>query len=330
VKLRRQLYEGTTLYQGNTVTVIGRQALSIGGDTDDNIKDLDYAFDPTLGGLITYDFGDLPSSYGATLLSNSGAQHKVTPGAIHLGAGITTEPDGTQSATAAADGSDDGVTLVSTVFGKGGGAYVDVTASAAGWVIAWIDFNGDGDFDDVDEMIIDQSVSAGINHLFFYVSPDIPDGLTDFFSRFRIYPTRPAILVPRRADDGIAEVALPLELLRLPRPLGEVPHDQEKLVVSAGHDAPLVVPRLAADLERVLDPLEHALVDGATAGREHPLGDVGGQPLVHATADHLFRRREEILLFVDLEAAIDAVDADPEDRVGDRGDERRRRRLVAG
>src|SRR4029079_10121557 len=114
----------------------------------------------------------------------------------------------------------------------------------------------------------------------------------------------------RRPDDGVAEVALPLELLRLPRPLGEVPHDEEKLVRPAGDDPPLVVPGLAADLQRVLDTLEQALVDGATAGRKDALGDVGWQPLVDAPADHLLRRREEILLRVDLEAAIDAVDAD--------------------
>ncbi|HWW63091.1 MAG TPA: GEVED domain-containing protein, partial [Thermoanaerobaculia bacterium] len=191
--LKRQLYEGTTTFEGNTVTVIGRQALSMGGDTDDNVKDLDFAFDPTLNGALAYDFGDLPASYGNTLLSDSGAQHKVSVGSIHLGSAETTESDGTESSTAAADSGDDGVTLVSTVFGKGGGAYVDVEASAAGWLIAWIDYNGDGDFDDADEMILDQAVSAGVNNLSFFVSPNIPDGMNDFFSRFRIYPSRPQI-----------------------------------------------------------------------------------------------------------------------------------------
>ncbi|HET7433543.1 MAG TPA: SdrD B-like domain-containing protein [Thermoanaerobaculia bacterium] len=193
--ITRQFYNGTSTNNGLTVTVIARQALNIGGDTDDNIKDLDFAFDPTLNGNLLFDFGDLPASYANTLLRNSGAEHKIVPGSIHLGAAITNEADGTESSSAAADSGDDGVTMVSTVFGMGGSAYVDVDASAAGWLVAWMDFNGDGDFDDADETIIDQSVSAGTNHLSFYIPTTIPNGVTDFFSRFRIYPSRPQLVV---------------------------------------------------------------------------------------------------------------------------------------
>jgi Peptidase family C25/SdrD B-like domain/GEVED domain len=191
--LKRGLFEGTTTFEGNTVTVFGRQALSIGGDANDNVQDVDYAFDPTLNGAIAYDYGDLPNGYAMTLLANSGAQHRVTPTSIRMGA-ITSESDGIESPTASADGADDGVTLNSTTFAEGGGANVDVVASAAGWLVAWIDFNGDGDFDDANEEIIDQAVIAGGNNIWFYVSPIIPDGLTDFFARFRIYPSRPQIV----------------------------------------------------------------------------------------------------------------------------------------
>jgi len=192
--LKRQLFEGTTTYLGNTVTVIGRQALSMGGDTDDNIRDLDYAFDPTLGGLLTYDFGDLPSSYSNTLLSQSGAQHRVSGSSIYLGGGVSTETDGRESVDASLDTQDNGVSMTSTVLNKGGSMYVDVTASAAGWLAAWFDWNGDGDFDDADEAVLDMPVNAGVNSLSFYVSADVPNGLTDFFARFRIYPARPQIV----------------------------------------------------------------------------------------------------------------------------------------
>jgi hypothetical protein len=141
--IKRQLYEGTSLYLGNTVTVLARQALSIGADTDDNILDLDWAFDGTLGGLITYDFGDLPSGYLNTLLTNSGAQHLVTGGSIYFGSAVTTETDGKPSSTAALDTNDDGVTMVSTVFGtgydgNGSIGYIDISASSAGWVAGLI------------------------------------------------------------------------------------------------------------------------------------------------------------------------------------------------
>ncbi|HEX2832809.1 MAG TPA: SdrD B-like domain-containing protein [Thermoanaerobaculia bacterium] len=197
--LKRALYEGTSTYNGNTVTVLGRQALSMGGDTDDIIRDLDWAFDATLGGLLAYDFGDLPTSYANTLLANSGAQQLVTGGSIHLGSTITTENDGKPDSTASLDGGDDGVAMVSTVFGtgydgNGSKGEVDVTASAAGWIAAWIDFNGDGDFNDTDELILDESIASGLNHLYFYIPGTIPNGVTNFYSRFRIYPSRPQIV----------------------------------------------------------------------------------------------------------------------------------------
>ncbi|HEX6100031.1 MAG TPA: SdrD B-like domain-containing protein [Thermoanaerobaculia bacterium] len=197
--VKRALYEGTSTYNGNTVTVLGRQALSMGGDTDDLIRDLDWAFDATLGGLIAFDFGDLPASYANTLLANSGAQQLVTGGSIRLGSNITTENDGLQSSTASLDGGDDGVIMGSTVFGtgvdgNGSRGELGATVSSAGWIAAWIDFNADGDFDDPNEWILDQAVSAGYNYLLFYIPGDIPNGTTNFFSRFRVYPTRPQIV----------------------------------------------------------------------------------------------------------------------------------------
>jgi hypothetical protein len=192
--IKRQLYEGTSTFDGNTVTVIGRQALSMGGDVDDNIKDLDFAFDPTLGGLLAYDFGDLPTIYADTLLANSGAQHKVSGSTIHLGSGITTESDGTHSPTASADANDDGVTMVSTVFAKNGAAYIDINSSAAGWVAGWIDFNGDGDFDDAEEKVVDASIPAGTKQYYFHIPADISDSMSDFFARFRVYPAQPQMV----------------------------------------------------------------------------------------------------------------------------------------
>lgn len=191
--IKRAFYEGTDVYNGNTVTVLGRQALSMGGDADDIVRDLDWAFDGTLGGSIAYDFGDLPAGYGNTLLADSGARQLVTNTSIYLGPAITTESDGRQSATASLDGADDGVLVRSTSFPPGGSAQVDVTASAGGWLAAWIDFNNDGDFDDAGEWILDRAVNAGTSTLTFSVPASAPAN-SDFFARFRIYPSRPAIV----------------------------------------------------------------------------------------------------------------------------------------
>jgi uncharacterized repeat protein (TIGR01451 family) len=195
--LKRGLYEGMSTYLGNPVTVIGRQALNIGGDTDDNIRDVDFAFDPTLNGALSYDFGDLPASYSNTLLSESGAQSRITYSApsvvssIYLGAGVSIENDGQPAADANLDTQDNGVTMVSTALVKGGSMFVDVNASQAGWLAAWFDWNGDGDFDDQYENVIDAPINAGTNSYNFYVPSDVPNGVTDFFSRFRVFPARP-------------------------------------------------------------------------------------------------------------------------------------------
>jgi hypothetical protein len=187
------LYEGTTLYNGNTVTVLGRQALSLNLDADGTVRDLDWAFDGTLGGLLAYDFGDLPSSYTNTLLANSGAQQLVTGASIKLGSAISTENDGRESATASLDTGDDGVLVRSTVFTPGGQAQLDITASAAGWLAAWMDFNNDGDFDDAGEWILDQAIAAGTSTISFDIPASAPNN-SNFFSRFRIYPSRPQIV----------------------------------------------------------------------------------------------------------------------------------------
>ena len=132
----------------------------------------------------------------------------------------------------------------------------------------------------------------------------------------------------RRADDGAAEVALALEDALLACPFGEVADDEHELVWPAGDDTALVVALLRAKLHRVLDALDLLLGHRPPARLEDRLGDVGRKPLVDAPADDLVRRRHQVLLGVDLEAAVDPVRADPEDRVGDRGDEGARRRVA--
>ena len=188
----RQLYEGTSTYDGNAVTVMVRQALSLAGNT----VDVDYAFDGTLGGTVAYDFGDLPNTYAATLLGDGGAQQRVTPSSIRLGASISTENNGIPTADATGDTYDDGITLASTNWKFGpNGAIVVANASAAGWLTGWIDFNRDGDFDDIDERVVNKSVSAGDNTIPIFVpEATAQDTAITLYSRFRIYPSQPLMI----------------------------------------------------------------------------------------------------------------------------------------
>lgn len=198
--ISRQLYDGTTTYAGQTVTATVRQALNLAGDADDNVLDLDFGFDATLGGTLLYDFGDLPDppsgtpDYKATLLTSGGARHRI--GAIRLGASNTAENDGYDSPNADADAGDDGVVSELTCGPNGGGVRVDVAGAPTGWLAGWIDFNDDGDFADPGELIVNQQVSAGTQIIVFDM-PAAGSGCAvnqAFFSRFRLYPSQPLLV----------------------------------------------------------------------------------------------------------------------------------------
>jgi parallel beta-helix repeat protein len=115
------------------------------------------------GGL---DYGDAPESYG-TLQAANGASHKMVPG-FFLGNSVDGDFDG--QSTIAADGDDndgiddeDGIGLPSSL-AAGMTADITVTASAPGYLDAWIDFNRDGDWNDAGENVfVRQSVLAGVN-----------------------------------------------------------------------------------------------------------------------------------------------------------------------
>ncbi len=153
-----------------------------------NRTDSTTRFSITLAG---YDFGDAPMfvdaahSVSATEFPE-GAMHLVVPG-VYLGKAITDEADATVNSTATGDSGDDGVVfedskyLVSTgVTETASVKTITVTASTAGFVNAWIDWNGDGVFDPTTEKIsfIGNSTGAvveGENTLTFAV----PQGLTN-------------------------------------------------------------------------------------------------------------------------------------------------------
>jgi|CXWL01.1.fsa_nt_gi uncharacterized repeat protein (TIGR01451 family) len=158
--------------------------------------------------VVGTDLGDAPDSYGTTLGSN-GPVHTVDPqNALVLGACVDSEADGQPNGTAtgddAAQGSvvglcfddEDGVTLNGMLIACTSATF-DVTASGAGSLDAWVDFNRDGDFGDLGEQIAnDQAVVAGLNSVTATVPCGAAPGIT--FTRFRLStagglaPTGPA------------------------------------------------------------------------------------------------------------------------------------------
>jgi len=133
------------------------------------------------------DFGDAAEPGFPTLLASSGAMHGVEVG-VFLGATVDVEGNGVPSALADGDdlaGSDDedGVSF-HVMPSVGRTAVARVMASQAGAVAAWIDFDGDGSWNPVDERILeDAAVVAGDNLLPFPVPAGAVDGIAT--ARFR-------------------------------------------------------------------------------------------------------------------------------------------------
>ena len=132
------------------------------------------------------DFGDAPARYPVTLADN-GARHNV--GSLRLGATVDTEADGQPTDSADGDGSDDDGVLVLAnsvaVSGVATRASFLLQASDTGLLDAWIDFNGDGDWDDAGERIATGfALSAGENLVSYTTPANAVPGTTA--ARFRI------------------------------------------------------------------------------------------------------------------------------------------------
>ncbi|WP_182869150.1 GEVED domain-containing protein [Rhodopirellula sp. JC639] len=128
------------------------------------------------------DFGDAPErlpdglgqSYPVTL-SQNGARHNVTE--LFLGAGVDVDSDGHPAAAADHDDQDEsdenqGVRWLSNLLITQTDTLttMQVTASQAGKVSIWIDFDRDGDWGDrIDEVVIAHDVHAGDNLIPFVV-----------------------------------------------------------------------------------------------------------------------------------------------------------------
>lgn len=153
---------------------------------------------------IEYDFGDLPDLANGTTgtndyettASNGGPSHRLVEG-LFLGAIVDAEADGFPNALAQGDDTDgqddeDGVTIAPTLNVVKGGtirlplSMTNTTGNPA-YLEAWIDWNGDGDFDDANEMVSDVDIGNGTFNTFLEINiPDnaVADSLLGFRVRF--------------------------------------------------------------------------------------------------------------------------------------------------
>ena len=155
----------------NGLTVI--QNKSIVG-TGNNITNMDLAFRVNQNA----DFGDLPTAYADLLPSFNTWTGGAT---IYLGSTIDSDNSAKPSVMANAD-ADDGISFVNVPFWtEGANGELNATSMGGGWLVGWIDFNNDGDFNDNGENIVSQSINAGTTSILF----PIP--------RFRLFSEMPFI-----------------------------------------------------------------------------------------------------------------------------------------
>ncbi len=151
------------------------------------------------------DWGDAPSPY-QTLAVENGASHKINDG-IRLGANVDDEPDGQPQINANGDDNngddEDGVSIAAMTPGTLGIAQVNVIGG--GYLNAWIDFNGDGDWKDAGEQIATSEyliTGGNPNQITFLVPANAVVGAT--FARFR-FGVDAALPPTGGANDGEVE-----------------------------------------------------------------------------------------------------------------------------
>lgn len=154
--------------------------------------------------VLRFDRGDAPDPTFPTLEGSDGAGHLF--GSLKLGATVDVDADGQPNATATGDdtdGSDDenGVTLPASLT-AGVRATVSVNASADGLLNAWVDFNGDGQWQSSEQIFKDHVVIAGNQDLPFDVPAD--SVVTTANARFR-FSEQSALAPHGEAPNGEVE-----------------------------------------------------------------------------------------------------------------------------
>jgi len=137
---------------------------------------------PTI--ICQFDYGDLPDSGNGTSAdnyettqANNGPSHILTS-TLSLGNTVDAETDGAPSADADGDGIDeDGVTILSSMQLSRGSTFrlplsIHNSSGETAHLEGWIDWNGDGEFDPVTEMVTNTSTTMSIQTYLELVVPN--------------------------------------------------------------------------------------------------------------------------------------------------------------
>jgi hypothetical protein len=189
------------------------------------------------------DFGDAPDPLDSTpgqyptLRENNGARHVIIAG-LHMGQSIDGETQGLATSTALGDNigatnDEDGVNPAQLNLNQGAIPSIQVrvlnTTGRQATLTGWIDYNGDGVWNNAGEKAPPVSVPDGTNGLITLTFPVVPIGAApQTFSRFRLSTIAQDILNPSGlAGDGEVEdygvTIQPLDFGDAPDPLNNTP-----------------------------------------------------------------------------------------------------------
>lgn len=157
------------------------------------------------------DFGDAPDTYGTTLVA-SGPHHGIVPG-FSLGAIVDAEVDGQPSVDALGDGADeDGVVIPGGLLVACSSPVLTVTLTNSATVAtprldAWVDFDGDGTFDEPrDRIASGLALVAGANAVPVNVPCDARSA--NSYARFRLSSTGVATALGPTFDGEVEDWAV--------------------------------------------------------------------------------------------------------------------------
>jgi len=178
-----------------------------GPASDGEVEDYEITIEAGPGSQL--DFGDAPDPAYPTLFATNGARHIIPAGgAVYfLGNQVDSEADGQPDSDASGDDNnnsmdEDGVVFLDPIVAKST-VRIQISASMSGYLNAWADLNGDGDWDDVGETIFaDSLLNSGINILAW----ELPGGSLagEIYTRFR-FASYSALEYNGLATDGEVE-----------------------------------------------------------------------------------------------------------------------------
>lgn len=142
-----------------------------------------FYLDPTYAAGCS-DLGDAPTVY-KTLITDNGPRHLVDD-INYLGSSVTADLDGFVEGTdtslnASDDAADDGITF--PALSQGATVDLGITVAGAGFLNAWIDWNGNGIFDGGEQVATDKSYTTGTYTL--PVTIPCTATVTPTYARFR-------------------------------------------------------------------------------------------------------------------------------------------------